>query len=60
MPDISNIQNKLVYRQRIESVTHQLPTDFRNMGVVPTVIALATRFGSNNRSLVRSTGIGKG
>ena len=60
MPDLSNVQSKLVYKNRIDSVTHQLPTDFRNMGVVPTVMALATRFGANNRSLIRSTGIGKG
>ncbi len=59
MADLSNIQSKLVYKQRIDSVTHQLPSDFRNMGVVPTVIALATRFGANNRALVRSSGIGK-
>jgi hypothetical protein len=59
MADLSNIQNKLVYKARIDSVTHQLPTDFRNMGIVPTLIALATRFGANNRALIRSSGIGR-
>lgn len=56
-PALSDLTSKLQYKARIASVTQQLPTDLRQMGVVPTVIALATRFGANNRAFVRGLGV---
>ena len=56
MVDLSNVQSKFVYGQRIDS-GKQVITDFKSMGIVPTAIAAATRFGQNNRRLLGNWGI---
>jgi len=53
MPGISDITGRLVYKERIESVTHGLVSDFREKSAIDAVIGLAQRFGRNNRALVR-------
>jgi hypothetical protein len=52
MPALSDVTGRLQYKERIASVTKDLPSDLRNSGVVPALIGLASRFGKNNRALV--------
>ncbi len=57
MPDLSQVTSKFVYKQRMDSAK-QVISDFKQMGAVPTVIALATRFGATNRAFLHNWGIG--
>jgi hypothetical protein len=40
-------------RARVDSVTKNLPDDFRSRGAVGAVLGLAERFARNNRALIR-------
>lgn len=57
MPGLSDVTGKLVYKERIESVTHGLINDLKNEGVVAAAIGLGERFGKNNRAFVRGLGV---
>jgi hypothetical protein len=48
----SDILDKLVYDKRIDSVTRQLPADFRRAGIVQAGINLAGRFHKNTMKLI--------
>lgn len=39
-------------QMRLDSVTKQLPEDFRKQGLVPAIVNLGTRFGRLNRELI--------
>ena len=52
MTSVSDVVNRLQYKNRIDSVTKGAVDDFRNQGVVPMLIGLGTRFGRNNRALI--------
>jgi len=57
MPALSDVTGKLVYKNRIESVTKTLVSDVKDKGVLAAVIGLGERFGSNNRQFVHGLGI---
>lgn len=52
MPELSDVMNRLAYKDRIDSVTKTAVDDFRTKGVVDTLIGLGQRFGRNNRRVI--------